>query len=273
MSDNTFNQILIVDSIPSGEQNTARSLFEDLRNFAKAHSPSPEVSYVRVENRDEFFLCLGECRWRALDENIYPTLHIECHGNEDGFMFADGSLADWPEIKQPIIDLNVATKLNLMITVAACEGACLAKVVQMSDRAPFWGLIGPKENLYPDDLERAYCALFSTLIVTKAPDKAVEAFEIAAGPNSYWRTTSQGLFEQVWSIYKQQYWAEDVLGARLLRMKEAARIKYPERSYSLSQLKDLLITHEPASFERFCTNFFMYDLYPENTERFRLQYT
>ena len=113
MDSNRFNQILVVDSIPIGEYNTAKRLFTDLQTYAIAYSPSPAVHYVRVESADEFVQCVMKCRKDAEKYDIVPMLHIECHGDEDGFRFADGSLADWDELKVPITELNVATGLNL----------------------------------------------------------------------------------------------------------------------------------------------------------------
>ena len=195
MDVNRFNQILVVDSIPTGEFNTAKRLFEDLKTYASAYSPSPAVHYVRVESGDELIQCISMCRMNADEQDIIPMLHIECHGDEDGFQFADGSLADWDELKLPITELNVATRLNLLIAVAACTGGALGKVVRMSDRAPFWGLIGPTKTLTAATLERAYRALYLTLLSTKSPAKAVEAMDAATEPGLFWRTTSQGLFE------------------------------------------------------------------------------
>ena len=130
---NRFNQILFLDSLPVSEFNMAKRLFEDIETYANAYKPSPSVKYVRVESGNALVECLSEARRRAATEGALPMLHIECHGNEDGFELADGSFADWAELKQPITDLNVATRLNLVIAVAACTGGALIKAVRMSD--------------------------------------------------------------------------------------------------------------------------------------------
>jgi replicative superfamily II helicase len=199
-------------------------------------------------------------------------LHIECHGNEDGFMLADGSLVDWAELKSPITELNVATRLNLMIAVAACTGGALAKVVRMSDRAPFWGLIGPTESLMPVDLEKAYSALYLTLLSAKSPTKAMEAFDSASEPGVFWRTTSQGLFEKAWARYKKEYCNEKAMEARANRMKDRAKELSIELLPTLAELKDRLHSHEPTAFERFRDTFFMCDLFPEHISRFPIKY-
>lgn len=272
MDSNRFNHILVVDSIPTGEPNTAKRLFEGLMTYASAYSPSPTVQYLRVESGDEFIQCILKCRRSADEQDIIPMLHIECHGDEDGFQFADGSLADWEELKLPITELNVATRLNLMIAVAACTGGALAKVVRISDRAPFWGLIGPTRTLTPGEIERAYSALYLTLLSTKSPAKAVEAMDTATEPGLFWRTTSQGLFEKVWAGYKKEYCNAEALEFRAKRMRERLEQLSDKALPTTAELKSQLVNHEPKAFERFRSTFFMCDLVPEHSSRFRVEY-
>lgn len=272
MDVNRFNQILVVDSIPTGEFNTAKRLFEDLKTYASAYSPSPAVHYARVESGDELIQCISMCRKDADEQDIIPMLHIECHGDEDGFQFADGSLADWDELKLPITELNVATRLNLLIAVAACTGGALGKVVRMSDRAPFWGLIGPTKTLTAATLERAYRALYLTLLSTKSPAKAVEAMDAATEPGLFWRTTSQGLFEKGWAGYKREYCSAEALEVRAKRMRERLEKLSDKSPPSVADFKNRLVNHEPKAFERFRATFFMYDLFPEHSSRFPVEY-
>ena len=272
MDANRFNQILVVDSIPTGEINTAKRLFEDLKTYASAYSPSPAVRYLRVESGDELIQCVLKCRKDADKHDIIPMLHIECHGDEDGLQFADGSLADWEELKLPITELNVATRLNLMIAVAACTGGTLAKVVRMSDRAPFWGLIGPTQTLTAGELEKAYSALYLTLLSTKSPAKAVEAMDAATKPGLFWRTTSQGLFEKVWAGYKKEYCSAEALEVRAKRMRERLEQLSDKSLPTTDEFKSRLVNHEPKAFERFRATFFMCDLFPEHSGRFPVEY-
>lgn len=272
MDSNRFNQILVVDSIPKGEYNTARRLFDDLETHAAAYSPSPAVRYIRVENAAEFFQCLLMAKESAEQHDVIPMLHIECHGDEDGFQFADGSLADWDEIKVPITELNVATGLNLMIAVAACTGGALAKVMRMGDRAPFWGLIGPTRTLTAGELEKAYAALYLTLLSTKSPADAVKAMEQATTPGLFWRTTAQGLFEKVWRSYKTEHCttaALEMRGARMMdRLSESGVSPLP----SMDQLLSRFIAHEPIAFARYRQTFFMCDIFPDHSNRFPIEY-
>ncbi|HEY0845604.1 MAG TPA: hypothetical protein VGE12_09555 [Noviherbaspirillum sp.] len=272
MDYNRFNQILVVDSIPTGEYNTAKRLFEDLESHATAYSPSPAVRYVRAENAAGFFECIRMSKNAAEQHDIIPMLHIECHGDEDGFQFADGSLAGWDELKIPITELNVATGLNLMVAVAACTGGALAKVMRMGDRAPFWGLIGPTRTLTAGELERAYAALYLTLLSTKSPANAVLAMDKATSPGLFWRTTAQGLFENVWRHYKSEHCTPSSLEMRGKRMIEHLRESGVSPLPSMDVLMKRFTSHEPVAFDRYRQTFFMCDLFPEHSNRFPIKY-
>jgi hypothetical protein len=214
MDSNRFNQILFLDSLPTNESSMARRLYEDIETYAKFYSPSPAVRYIRIENPGALVECLARATDRASQDDVLPMLHIECHGNEHGLELADGSFVNWVELKQPITDLNIATRLNLMVAVAACTGGALINAVQISDRAPFWGLIGPTQELSASDLEKAFRALYLTLLSSKSPAKGVAAMNDASGAGLFLRTTSQGLFQKAWSMYKKNHCTPEELDIR-----------------------------------------------------------
>jgi hypothetical protein len=271
MSTNRLNQILVVDSIPVGDRNTAKLLFEDLRTYASAHSPSPEVRYLRVESGDELIDCIVTCRRDADERDIFPMLHIECHGSEDGLELADGSFVGWGELKAPITQLNIATRLNLMIVIAACTGAALLKIMSPSDRAPFWALIGPTKVVTAAELEKAYRALYLTLLSMKSSSKSIEAMEAATVRGTFLRTSAQELFERVWAGYKREHGNSEAIEASVKRIRE--QIRQQNRPIpTVDVIRNLLISREPKLFEHYRATFFMYDLFPEHANRFPVEY-
>ncbi len=150
-----FNQLLIVDSIPVGEHNTARDLHQDVVLRAQVFAPAPQVIYRRVESREEFLALLVELTAAAAAAGDVPVLHIECHGNEEGLAFADRSFAAWAELKGPLTSLNIATGMNLLVVVSACDGSALTYTLGLTDRAPLHGLIGPTRPSVPSSPETA----------------------------------------------------------------------------------------------------------------------
>ena len=125
---NSFNKIVVVDSIPEGESKTARRLCEDLVSYATAFEPSPSIVYERIESADDFLKLLADLTVAARRLDSIPMLHVNAMAIWScSRVREDGSILGWPELKTPFAELNEATQLNLMIAVGACVGAAAAK--------------------------------------------------------------------------------------------------------------------------------------------------
>jgi len=246
-------------------------LYDELDTYAAANPPSTDIRYYRATGRTEFFQAISKLFDPAAAGRI-PLVHIECHGNEDGLQLADGSLVDWIEIKQPFTELNVITQLNLMVIVAACTGAAFAKITQIADRAPFWGMMGPTDEVTAGELEKSYGTFYRTLIQTKSPAEAVNRLDAVSQKGLFWRTTAQGLFENVWMLYQQQECSPIKLDERAERMRNLlisnGKSPVPTKADLIKRLRQ----HEPGYFQRCQDVFFMRDKYPAHVKRFDVEY-
>jgi hypothetical protein len=273
MIDNRFNSVVILDSIPTGDSNTAWRLYEDIEICAVAYAPTPGLSYFKIENRWSFFNCLEQLRLQNEKRGVFPLLHIECHGDEDGLQFADGSLISWESLKEALIPLNVAMRLNLMIVLVSCFGGAFIKALRLSDRAPVWGLIGPSQKISSGEVEPHFGIFYRTLFSTGSPRATVDALnQSISRHNLYIRTTAEGFFYRVWRKYKEGQCTPQKLKARARRMRERAKELKIMPLEKVSEYKKKLVRDESKAFNKFRDTYFMYDLYPENQQRFSVTY-
>lgn len=266
-----FNQILIVDSIPAGERNTARELHQDVGLRAQVFAPAPEVLYRRVESRGEFLVLLPELTAAASNTGDIPVLHIECHGNDDGLAFADGSFAIWADLKGPLTSLNIATGMNLLVVVSACDGSALTYTLGLVDRAPLHGLIGPTRAVAPEELMRAYLALYETLMRTRSARQAVDAMRLAT-PDTFVYRAAQWLFQHVWDHYQA---TQETPEARLERGRKMAANPpddYVGPPVPPEVFAQLLAEKNREFFDNYRRKFFLCDLFPEHETRFTVRY-
>lgn len=264
-----FGRLIIVDSIPHGELNTAQNLRDDLHITAAAFSPTPALEYVRTESAGELLDLLQTLRDEVKGGAVIPALHIECHGDLDGFVLADGVFVEWDLLKTPLTELNVATELNLFITVAACVGGALAKVTRLGDRAPYWGLIGPAKDMMANELEVSFRALYSKFFETRSAVEALAAFEATTTPGTYLRTTAQGMFEKAWRHFKETHATPDALEARAESLIERQKALLAELQFTQAELVRRFKAAEPVLYRRYVETYFMCDLYPGHRERFQ----
>lgn len=266
-----FNQILIADSIPAGERNTARELYQDVGLRAQVFAPAPEVLYRRVENRREFLALLRELTAAASATDDIPVLHIECHGNDDGLAFSDGSFATWADLKGPLTSLNIATGMNLLVVVSACDGSALTYTLGLVDRAPLHGLIGPTRAVTPEELMRAYLALYETLMRTRSARQAVDAMRVAA-PDTFVYRAAQWLFQYVWDHYQATQETPEARLERGRRMAANPPGDYRGPPIQPEVFAQLLAEKNQEFFDNYRRKFFLCDLFPEHEARFNVRY-
>lgn len=161
MSKNIVNGIVILDSIPDGELNTAKHLRDDLLDLSYSLNKSLEVRYHRIETFKDLESGISKILNEIKTEALIPWLHIEGHGSEDetGFQLAGGENCSWVQLKKLITPLNICTDLNIHLILATCFGGTFAKAISTTDRAPVSGLIGPKYEVKVGEVEKGFIAL------------------------------------------------------------------------------------------------------------------
>lgn len=268
-----FNQILVVDSVPIGERNTARNLHADVAMRAKLVEEAPAVVYLRVESSDHFLAVLDQLIAAVEQHQHVPILHIECHGSQEGLQFADGSRSRWLELKPKLMALNTATRLNLLVIVSACEGSAIASTVGVVDRAPLWGFIGPMREVYPEQLEISFLAFYETLFRSRSASEAMAALRKSAPDSTYMLMTAETMFQLIWDHYQAEYENTEAVAERAYRLHVQMADWPPERRRTPEGIAQFSREINPRIFERFRDRFFMLDLYPENASRFDVRYT
>lgn len=266
-----FNYVLIIDSLQPGDPNSARRLHEDIDLLMAANPPTPGADRKKIETKADLFALLSNVERLAIEEQLLPLLHFECHGNEDGIQLADGSPLAWKDLKPYLTAINVATKLNLMVVMSSCSGGGLTQSLELSDRAPVWGLIGPTRAISFGESEAHFGAFYREMFRTASPAAGVNALNKQAEEGLYWRTTAEGFFYAVWNAYKTRLFTPEQLERRAVRMqKRAAVLGRPV--LSKSEMLQKLIKSEPDSFDAFRNKFFMIDLFPHHMDRFDVTY-
>ncbi len=260
-----FNQILILDSIPVGEYNTARRLYDDVAVLAAAlGDDAPAIVSMRVDCAAHFAHVMQECARLAAREPYVPLVHLECHGAPEGLQFADGSQATWPQIKAMLTPLNIATRLNLITVMSACHGSALARAIQITDAAPVWGFIGSNRVMRARELERGFVAFYRTLLSTLSSEEAAQALRATAEAGTFLVMSSERMFELASRSYQDRLCQADAIRERAQALQQAALARGVH--VPVDEIERMLA--DPGWIERFHRTFFMIEQFPGNAERF-----
>jgi hypothetical protein len=145
------SNIWIVEWLPLGETETGRLLHDWMKQRREGWSV-----HFSCGSKKEVFAAIAKATERANCAELHPVLHIEAHGGDVGLEGPNGhggsELLTWDELTEPLQALNLATRCNLVVVVAACTGFAGIKALRSGPRAPAVALVGPDAPVSPTNL-------------------------------------------------------------------------------------------------------------------------
>lgn len=272
-----ISRIAIIESLPEKELKTGTRLHEDIKTINEAYGHDLKITLHNIKTKEDFFSLLATLTDDANRNDLYPILHIEIHGDKCGLKLSSGDFISWNALKPYLIKLNIATKLNLFIVLAACYGAYLAEILSCIDRAPCCGLVGPKDKILTGDIGPSYYAFYAELLTSLNGGAAIKKLQDAIPKNNgiYHPVIAEFFFKQVFRKYFEVNCSDKEIESRANEItKDLEMIN--EEPYIIKKIIDnyrnqMKLTKEDR-FKNYKKNFFMIDLYPENAERFLVEY-
>lgn len=269
-----FNKVVIIQSLEKGR--TGNRLQDDLGILTVFTDGIVTSELIDILNKQQFLSSLLNIKQDVQVGKYNPIIHIEAHGNEDnsGLILASNEAITWQEMKRPLSEINKATRLNLIVCVSSCYGGSLVSALDTNDRAPCWALVGPKEEMYPDDLLRHFTGFYEEIFKTKSGGSAIRRLNngLTGNEAKYYFTTAEQFFEIVWINYLQKQCSNDKLNKRANSMLRKLRKKNLRYIPSRNEIKNDLLRHHPEFFIKSKENYFMMDLFDENRSRFSVDY-
>jgi hypothetical protein len=267
--------IHLIESIPRDELRTGERLFGDLEGWAHGMHAEFQCHFWREPTKVDFLNRLAEVSKDVRSSGRAPILHIEAHGTDDetGLVLASGEFVPWSEVKKPLTDINVTCRLNLLVVMAACNGRGLLEIVQPTDRAPMWGLIGPNRIVRAGEIEDANRAFYAAFFRTRDGDIGWNAMNAAVpGPRTFSFYGAKPVFRYVMSSYFSEFCNVDSLAERKKRVLDT--LVADGMSAELVPAAETVISgyigDHRTRFEEARAHFFFFDLCPEHDERFRV---
>ncbi len=204
-------------------------------------------------------------------------IHFECHGCPAGLGVANNELVSWDDLRKTLIEINEACRLNLVIVLAACNGAHLIKVAIKMDRAPFWAVIGPEVEITEGEAERDFGEFYKTFFDTLDGNVAIDALNrgVARPERKYHFLGAAGLFVRAYTSYYKNHCSGKGKRERVENMVTQA-MQHPgvQRrgvNWARKKIKEGLAA-EDTHFNKMKERFFFIDLFPDNAIRFSLSH-
>ncbi len=276
-SGSLFNKLWVIESLPAGDLKTGQNLVDNHLAQAKLRQPDLKVAFEQPDTKERLWRLLEAIRDQARGDGLYPMIHFECHGCPDGLGVASGEMVTWNDLRTTLIEINHACRLNLVIVLAACNGAHLIKVATKLDRAPFWAIIGPEVEVTAGAVERDFGAFYSTFFETLDGDAAIAALNrgVTDSSRQYHFLSAAGLFVRAYSRYYNDHCVGKGRRKRVeelvTRALEKTEVRRRGVKWTRQRVKEGL-KNEEQRFDKMKDRFFFIDSFPENAERFSLSY-
>ena len=266
--------IWIIEWLPSGDLRTGKLLHEWMQSQRPGWS-----AYFKCESKQDVLSAIERARDLAENSKMNPVLHIEAHGNENGLgrQYASGHVEflKWNEITNSLQKLNLVTRCNLVVVVAACIGFAGIKALVQGPRAPAVALVGPDASIMSDNLLSATKEFYSCWM---NPDPRLRDLVFTAS-----RVAGQASFE--WEPFAVLAF-DSLAGLLIVSMREDQQRRQMNRirqkMLEETNLSPVEIKYRLSNFtpydrarlvQKIWDEMFMIDLYPENKERFGVNWS
>ena len=173
-----YDLIAIVDGLPQNERDGGQ-LSKNLADHLAAKGVQQETalcySRVGIEKGLAHFV-------KRAREGTKFAMHFVCHGNAGGLeLKATREFIPWQEFTEDLRKINDAMGGQLTVNMSSCKGLHGVKIVSADDGLPFFGLVGPKEDINVETAERVSKMYYDLQLDGMEVNEAVQQINTAEG--------------------------------------------------------------------------------------------
>ena len=265
-----FNKIYVIESLFPNDEKTGELLYKDIiSRKIEQTGLGIEHELIFVINKEEFLKAFDHIRQEVIYRLVNPIIHFEIHGCTEGFVLNSDELVKWEDLQMKFLELNLLTKNNLFLSLATCYGGHIHKVISPRMWTPFWGYVGPIDEVFEDQVMAGFQEFFDELltsldfgIATKRLNKSNQNL-----PTVFYFCNTEHIFNRAYKNYEQKYLTEEVVEKRLESGLANARKQKELQHLTNEQVKQFMrywmVDQKDFLKKQMTEHFFMYDVFPE----------
>ena len=276
-----FNRIYVIESLPFGDEKTGTRLHNELLQWLQYRFDGFVSILLEPKNKLEWDRVMSRILDDTQNKGGRPIIHFEIHGstNKDGLVLASRELVSWKEMGSQLTAINIASRMNLFVSLAVCHGAYLLTQYHMNQRAFCFGVLGSFDALKVSDLKirfnEFYEELFTSFDVVKAYQRLLNAnpgvdedYECISALEMFYKNYRNYILKEVEDPERVKERALEAAQEAGIVLDTQEKIEAFQRDFA----KALHQTKEKYYVEH-STNFLMTDLFPEKKEDFNIPAT
>ncbi|MDD4309689.1 MAG: hypothetical protein PHO32_04870 [Candidatus Cloacimonetes bacterium] len=271
----SFDKLHIIQWLGSTDRKTGKELFNTLQ--ASGDIDHNLVEFVDIADKSELLSVLDNLIISCRDKDSIPLIHIETHGNDSGIGTSvnPNQFIEHTDLLEVLRELNVQTKFNLFIVMAACFGSKLVKIIKdtLLKPSPFWGVMGPIKETYDDYIYRGYCAFYKSFFKTYNINESMKVMkdEVPQFDKDLRMYTAEELFQKAIKQYCTDKCSLEISLKRAEAIIETFNVTSKDKitdldfKYKIAEYLQSTVSKK-AIFDARKRVFFMHDLYADNPE-------
>lgn len=276
MSYFNFNKIFILESLTPNELQTGTELEKRINQWAPQQGIDCQVVLFPVHSMQEW-----EIAWNGIYTSIekmcnLPIIHLEMHGNKNNIGIDSGTngTISLTEVFKKIQKANVLSQNSIFLSLAVCMGLNIIRSLKVYEPMPFCGVLGSLETLQNDELLENYTIFYKSFLKTLSLDKAEQAMKDAGvNADKYELFKPEQVFMNSYLGYLETYKTDQQIREKAVEAACSADIVFnnaEEKQHFIRDYKCTLLLTENKEYQRAVDTFFMFNLYPNNRERFTI---
>jgi len=224
-----------------------------------------EITHTKFEGLHQLKSIIQEINSKALLGKI-PLIHFECHGDPlDGLYFKDNTEIRWDHLFEIITEINISSKFNLLVGIAACFGLNFIDKISPTRPSPCWAVIAPVNEVNPGEVMSGFRNFYSTLLRTGSVNEANSALKVSQG--AWYMNNAEAWYYGCIKNFIETHCTPQALEPII----SATHAQYLQSglTISASQIKAQFIKNQLNYLTRTCFDrYFSTDAIPENKHRF-----
>lgn len=191
--------LVIIESLRENDKKTGTLLHNELLKYKKFQEPNFSSFLYVVKNKEELFQTLDGIIDKIKINTLFPILHLEMHGFEDGIQLSSNEIVVWDELLTKFREINILLLNSLTIMMSMCKGITLAFDIDTSNRAPVGLIIGTIRNISEIELLKGYEVFYNNYFFSFDPVKSMELMnnEIDINRPSFYYLKAEYWFDMV----------------------------------------------------------------------------
>lgn len=280
MTDFFLTKIIVIESLDSNK--SSKGVYEDIIRI-RSEMNNLDSEYIRVKNKTEFKSVINSIKTQCEEGEILPYIHLETHGSIDGIKFIEDRIT-WNELKELLRPINIASRNNLLISVAACYSSNIVKILieeimlGYNPITPVFGIIGSNIEIPESELEVGFTEFFDELIQSRDISKGLKRLTLSTSDKYKFEFgTCMSVYKKavnsILRSYVQNRFSSSENAIRFIETINKFNTIHYGKPIDLSTPEKIMEVFNKESYYLNYLNdirdkFLMIDRYPENRKRF-----